>query len=287
MGRFTAPGKKIATCDLVMTPVLEETQPASVQEDKYTRKAILIPSKIRKGKTRWNQCAEELGKINSRLLQGPILDFGCGGGYFVLEGLRRDLDIWGVDQLFGKIKRYRKLVEYTSSPKGWGQRCLVGDGVILPFRSDSFDLVSSWWVFEHIPTPGEAVREIVRVTRPGGVIVIRAQDGRTSWEGHCNIPWVPYLSSQLTRVWIEEFGKSPAMYEGVYDITQPQVISILESLGCRIVIKSESPQPLIDGHIQLCTEKNVRQMAQQVKAKLDRGEWIPRQDGLYVYAQKA
>ncbi|MCK5515900.1 MAG: class I SAM-dependent methyltransferase, partial [Desulfobulbaceae bacterium] len=134
-----------------MAHISEENQSVQNQEDKYTRKAVLIPSKVRKGKTRWNQCVEELVKINSHLLQGPVLDFGCGGGYFVLEGLRRDLDIWGVDQLVGKIKRYRKLVEYTSSPKGWEQRCLVGDGRVLPFPSDYFDFVSSWWVFEHIP----------------------------------------------------------------------------------------------------------------------------------------
>jgi len=286
MGRLTAPGKKIATCSLAMTHIYKKNLSAPGQEDKYSRQAILAPSKIRKGEARWNQCAEELGKVNPQLLQGPILDFGCGGGYFVLEGLRRDLDIWGVDRLFGKIKRYRKLIEYTSSPEDWGQRCLVGDGVILPFPSDSFDLVSSWWVFEHIPTPGEALREMVRVARPGGVIVIRAQDARTSWEGHCNIPWVPYLSGRLTRVWIEEFGKSPSMYEGVYDITQPQAISILESLGCRIVKKSESPESMIDGHRQLSTEKNVRQMARLIKAKLERGEWTQRQDGLYLYAQK-
>jgi len=269
-----------------MKPISKEYQPIQRQEDKYTRKAILNPSKIKKGKTRWNQCVEELGRINPHLLQGPILDFGCGGGYFVLEGLYRDLDIWGIDRLFGKIKRYRKLIEYTSSPKSWEKRCLVGDGVILPFPSDYFDLVSSWWVFEHIPTPGEAIREMVRITRPHGVIVIRAQDARTSWEGHCNIPWIPYLSRRLACVWIEEFGKSPSMYEGVYDVTQPQVISILESLGCRIVKQSATPQPLIDGHRRLCTEKNVRQMARLIKAKLDRGEWIPRQNGLYVYAQK-
>ncbi len=269
-----------------MTLIPEKCQHVRRQEDKFSRKAILNSAKIRKGHTRWNQCFEELGKINPHLLQGPVLDFGCGGGYFVLEGLRRGMDIWGVDQLSGKIKRYRKLIEYTSSPEDWGKRCLVGDGVTLPFPSEYFDFVSSWWVFEHIPTPGEAIREMVRVTRPHGVIVIRAQDARTSWEGHCNIPWVPYLSGRFARVWIEEFGKSPAMYEGVYEITQPQVISILESLGCEIVKKSESPQPFIKGHRELYTEENVKRLARSIKEKLDKGEWVPKQDGLYIYAQK-
>jgi len=141
-------------------------------------------------------------------------------------------------------------------------------------------------VFEHIPNPGEAIREMIRVTRTRGVIVIRAQDARTSWEGHCNIPWIPYLSGPLARAWIEEFGESPTRYEGVYDITQPQVISILESLGCSIVKKAAPPQSFIAGHRELYTEENVRRLARSVKAKLDRGEWVPKQDGLYVYAQK-
>jgi len=269
-----------------MTLISREHPSVHNQEDKYTRDKILAPSKISKGKTRWNQCYEELGKINPNLLSGTMLDFGCGNGYFVLEGLRRGMDIWGVDQLSGKIKRYKKLIEYTSSPKAWEKRCLVADGVALPFPSDYFDFVSSWWVFEHILTPGETLREMVRITRPGGVIVIRAQDARTSWEGHCNIPWIPYLSNRLARVWIDEFGKSPSMYEGVYEITQPQVISILEALGCRIVKKSDSPPPLINGHRQLCNEKEVRQMARLIKAKLDRGDWTARQEGLYLYSQK-
>lgn len=269
---------------MILTP--EEQWPVNQQEDKYARKAILIPSKIKKGQTRWNQCVDELVKINPSLMQGPMLDFGCGGGYFVLEGLRRDMDIWGVDQLFGKIKRFKKLIKYTSSPKDWEKRCLVGDGLSLPFPSEHFDFVSSWWVFEHIPTPGEAIREMVRVTRSQGVIVIRAQDARTSWEGHFNIPWVPFLSSRLRRVWIEEFGKSPSMYEGVYEISQPQVISILESLGCKIVKKSDSPQAFIDGHRKLYTEESVREMARSIKAKLERGEWAHQQNGLYIYAQK-
>jgi len=270
----------------IMTSISKIIHPVDGQEDKYSRKAILNPSKIKKGVTRWNQCAGELGRINPNLMQGPMLDFGCGGGYFVLEGLRRGVDIWGVDQLPGKIKRYRKLIEYTSSPKNWEKRCLVGDGVTLPFPSEYFDLVSAWWVFEHIPSPGEAIREMVRVASSGAVIVIRAQDARTSWEGHCNVPWIPYLPDRLIRVWLEEFGKSPSMYEGVYEITQPQVISILESLGCKIVKKSESPQPLIHGHRQLSTEEDVRQLARKIKAKLDRGEWMLKQDGLYIYAQK-
>lgn len=259
---------------------------AQKTSDKYSQEAIYDPVKIRKGQTRWNQCLKALDEINPQIQQGPMLDFGCGVGYFVLEGLRRGMDIWGIDQFFGKIKRFRKLIECTGSLVEWEKRCLVGDGVTLPFSSDFFSFVTSWWVYEHISNPGEAIREMVRVTRPGGIIVVRAQDAHTSWEGHCNIPWIPYLPGYLERAWIEEFGKSHHMREGVYNITQSQVISILDNFGCNTLIQAESPQVLIENHRHLRTEKDVREMAKKVKEKLDRGEWQPVQEGLYIFAQK-
>jgi len=263
----------------------EKDSQAAVK-DKFSPEAINIPAKIRKGVTRWNQCSETIRDINPQLLQGPMLDFGCGVGYFVLEGLRRGMDIRGIDQFSGKIKRYRKLITHTASPTEWKDRCLVSDGLTLPFVSNYFDLVTSWWVFEHIISPGAAIREMVRVTRPGGVIVIRAQDSRTDWEGHCKIPWIPYLPDRLRQVWIEEFGKSLSKYEGVYEISQPEVISIFETLGCRTVVKSDNPPPMTAEYRNLCTEKDVRLLASRVKTELARGEWKPRKDGLYVYARK-
>lgn len=254
--------------------------------DKFSREAIDIPAKIKKGKSRWNQCVEALQRINPQLLHGSMLDFGCGVGYFLLEGLRRDMDIWGIDQYTGKIKRYHKLLKYTKSREEWGERCLVGDGVRLPFLSGKFSLVTSWWVFEHIEKPGEALREMVRVTQPGGAIVIRAQDAHTSWEGHLNIPWVPYLPEGLQYAWIDEFGKSAERRRGVFDITQAQVISILEALGCRVIIKAEAPASLVTDPCRLCTEEEVRRTARRIKAEIDCGAFQPVQEGLYVFAQK-
>lgn len=254
--------------------------------DKFSQEAIDIPAKIKKGKTRWNQCFEALEKIDPDLLQGPVLDFGCGVGYFVLEGLRRNMNIWGVDQFYGKILRYQKLLGYTKSPVNWSRQCLVGNGTTLPFSSESFDVVTSWWVFEHIADPGEAIREMVRVTRPGGVIVMRAQDAHTSWEGHLNIPWIPYLPGHLQRVWIEAFGKSPERRQGVWNITQNQVITLLNFLGCRTIIQAKPPRPLVDSSYQLSTKEDVLRLANKVKKEFESGERKPVQEGLYLYAQK-
>jgi ubiquinone/menaquinone biosynthesis C-methylase UbiE len=254
----------------------KSSAPTPSHGHKYSPKSILNPQKLKKGKTRWNQYARALAKINTQALSGPMLDFGCGIGYFVLEGLQRKMDIWGVDRSFGKLMRYEKLLQHTSSPRVWKNRCAIADGADLPFRSNHFAAVSSWYVFEHIEAPGNVIRELVRIT----------QDARNFWEGHCKIPWIPFLSGRLARVWIEEFGKSPELRKGIYDITQPQIVSILEALGCRIDIQAPPPRTLIANHHMLAEEEQVRRNARRIKKMFENGEWLPQTDSLFICAQK-
>ncbi len=256
------------------------------QEEKYSRNTILNEKKIRKGHTRWNQFLETLNRIDKNAQDGPVLDFGSGIGYFVLEGLRRQMDIWGVDILPGKITRYKKLIEYTNSPAAWKNRCVIADGEEMPFPSNHFSAIASWYVFEHIQYPSQVLRELVRVTRKDGIIAIRAQDARNGWEGHCKIPWVPFLSRNMARIWIEEFGKSPGLRQGVYDITQPQVISVLEQLGCTIALQAAPPAVLIENHWELSTEMDVRAKARHIRKEYEEGSWQPQPENLYLFARK-
>jgi SAM-dependent methyltransferase len=49
---------------------------------------------------------------------------------------------------------------------------VLGCGQRLPFVEDSFDLVFSEYVFEHLDDPDAALTEIERVLRPGGEVII-------------------------------------------------------------------------------------------------------------------
>lgn len=42
----------------------------------------------------------------------------------------------------------------------------------LPFVPASFDVVTSWSVFEHLPDPARAIENVVRALRPGGVLCV-------------------------------------------------------------------------------------------------------------------
>ena len=53
-----------------------------------------------------------------------------------------------------------------------GPRTVFGDGKHLPFRDASVDTVLSTEVLEHVPRPELLVREMARVVKPGGKLLI-------------------------------------------------------------------------------------------------------------------
>lgn len=103
-----------------------------------------------------------------------VLDFGCGPG----NTLRR-LAPWGLT--FG--------VEYSETAlavaRGRGvPRLVAGDGVALPFRDGSMDCVIASEVIEHIADDVAALREIHRLLRPGGTLLLTVPAFMALWRSH-------------------------------------------------------------------------------------------------------
>jgi SAM-dependent methyltransferase len=73
---------------------------------------------------------------------------------------------------------------------------LYYDGKTVPFGNDSFDLVISTQVLEHVPSPGMLVREMVRVLKPGGVLILTLPFVYPEHE-------IPYDFFRFTRYGIE------------------------------------------------------------------------------------
>ena len=59
----------------------------------------------------------------------------------------------------------------------------------LPFADGAFDVTYSSNVLEHVPDPEGMVAEMVRVTRPGGTVVVSWTPWLSPWGGHETSPW--------------------------------------------------------------------------------------------------
>ena len=96
---------------------------------------------------------------------GRVLDVGSGTGAlaFSIATLKARCQVLGIDP----SKEY---VDYASSKNPFPDRARfqVGDAQRLRFRDATFDSCSSLLVFNFIPDREKALRELSRVTKPGG-----------------------------------------------------------------------------------------------------------------------
>ncbi len=92
-----------------------------------------------------------------------VLDFGAGAGRHVAEFRTAGYEAVGVDQQF---------TSHSSglAPEHYLHRVDAPD-YVLPFDADTFDLVYSTSVMEHVVDPGRALAEIARVLRPDGTSI--------------------------------------------------------------------------------------------------------------------
>jgi SAM-dependent methyltransferase len=94
-----------------------------------------------------------------------LLEVGCGMGTDLLQFARGGADCTGVDLT-------PRSVEISSLHLGlYDMRAdfALCDGERLPFADESFDVVYSNGVLHHTPDTAQAVREVHRVLRPGGL----------------------------------------------------------------------------------------------------------------------
>lgn len=107
------------------------------------------------------------------------LDVGCGAGHWgrtVLSHLPAPASMVGVD----REARFLELAQQQAQARGLAERLSFVQGNLeaLPFADDRFDLVTCQMVLIHVADAEAALREMIRVTRPGGLVVVVEPDNR-------------------------------------------------------------------------------------------------------------
>ena len=110
------------------------------------------------------------------LLAGQsLLDVGCGPGTITLD-LAATLSpgrVVGLDYTDAPLVAAR---EEAARRGDTTTQFVVGDVSALDLPDDSFDVVHAHQVLHHLPDPPAALREMARVTRPGGLLAVRDAD---------------------------------------------------------------------------------------------------------------
>ncbi|MEV4943527.1 class I SAM-dependent methyltransferase [Streptomyces zaomyceticus] len=120
-------------------------------------------------------------------LDGQVVaDVGGGRGYFTREFRRRGAQSYLFEPDLSELA--------AETEPG----AIVADGYLLPLADGTADVCFSSNVLEHVRDPGTFLSEMVRVTRPGGLIYVSFTNWLSPWGGHEWAPW-HYLGAERAR----------------------------------------------------------------------------------------
>ncbi|MGD0919405.1 MAG: class I SAM-dependent methyltransferase [Thermodesulfobacteriota bacterium] len=117
----------------------------------------------------WERMMEPVFKRAAHLIQqrkgkGRLLDVGAGFGFFLAEMRKQGWDVVGVEISQKAIDHARDILGLTVHP---GPLEKVG------FPGSYFDVVSGFYVIEHLPDPMAFLKECYRILKPGGLLLLR------------------------------------------------------------------------------------------------------------------
>jgi ubiquinone/menaquinone biosynthesis C-methylase UbiE len=103
-----------------------------------------------------------------------VLDVGCGTGATLdaIVSAYPTVRAWGIDLSAVMIASARERLAGAGERAGGAVDLQVADAERLPLPDGTVDLVVCVDSLHHYPAPGEALREMRRVTRPAGALVI-------------------------------------------------------------------------------------------------------------------
>jgi SAM-dependent methyltransferase len=139
-----------------------------------------------------------VGSVRSGSGKRRYLDVGCGNG-FITELVATSFDeVVGIDVEERCLEDFR---EHASDK--WNFKILSMSAAKMDLPSEFFSLITSFEVLEHVADLDATAREIVRVCRPGGVVVVSVPQVWFPFENHGmrignwtyyrKVPALPYI----------------------------------------------------------------------------------------------
>ena len=138
-----------------------------------------------------------------------ILEIGSGLGINLLVWIKAfDVDGYGVEPAavgFGSSYEISKKIFHLNGIDP--ERIVNAVGESIPFEDNSFDIVYSSNVLEHVQSPFNVIDEAIRVVRPGGIIQIVYPNYMSYYDGHYSVFHPPILWKNLFPWYVKHIWK--------------------------------------------------------------------------------
>ncbi|MBU1234786.1 MAG: methyltransferase domain-containing protein [Proteobacteria bacterium] len=189
---------------------------------------------------------------NIQVAQRPILDFGCGDGFFANEAFAEQVVDVGLDVDNSRIHQAKTLKTY--------QRLNTYEGEEFPFTSNTFSTIFANSVLEHISNLDNSLDEIFRVLTPGGLFMTSVMADK--WEQY--LPIGKLLGKRYLRFLRKKQEHrnlfSHRQWQEVFEKHGFEILSVVGYLNKRTV-----------NYLEICHYLSVPSLASY---KLS-GRWVP------------
>jgi len=160
---------------------------------------------------------------------GKVLDVGCGPGIMAKDLREQQCKFWGIDLSSEMINQGRELYKDFKDVD-----LQTGTAEELPFPDENFDCTMSMGVIEFVDDDQKALREIVRVTKQDGTIILAFMNKYSAfrlWRDFVFYPltsWARPIMYRLTKR-----ARKPHIHQRTY--SEQSIRDFLKSENCEFL----------------------------------------------------
>ena len=141
-----------------------------------------------------------------------LLEIGAAVGTMLIIARKNyGVEAYGIEPSTNEFSSFQEVSSRLLKENNISNNIIVNaNGEDLPFSDNSFDLVYSTNVIEHVTDPKKVISESIRVLKPGGYLQFVIPNYFSFWEGHYGILWPCITNKFLGRLYVRLIGRNPA-----------------------------------------------------------------------------
>lgn len=175
----------------------------------------------------------EIHQIIKKQKNPRILEIGSGIGICCLiTRAFTDAEVVGVEPAPGSYGALQNCItELKEANQHLPYISLNCGGEAIPYDNNSFDLIYSFEVLEHVENPRKVLEEIYRILKPGAYAYISTCNYDSFYEGHYKRFWNPFIGVKGNRKNYINKGLSPKFLSELNFITKKQIKRWTKEIG--------------------------------------------------------